>query len=840
VKNRKIDFKKIESKWQKSWEKKNLYRAVDSDKKREKKYVLVEFPYPSGSGLHIGHAFTMIGADVYARKKRMEGKNVLFPMGWDAFGLPTENYAIRTGIKPQLATEQNTANFRHQMKKMAFSFDWQREVNTTDPSYYKWTQWIFIQLFKHGLAYKKEIPINWCPSCKTGLANEEVIDGKCERCGAGVSRRNISQWVVKITDYADKLIEGLEKTDFIEKVKAAQINWIGKTQGITIDYPVVGTKKVISCYSTRPDTNFGATFVVIAPEHAMVMELTTKKNEKAVREYIKQAKKKSELERTELEKKKTGVFTGSYALNRLTGKKMPIYVSDFVVLTAGTGIVVGVPAHDERDFRFAKKYDLEIIPVVRPNPPTGGGKKWDFDKRPFVDIDKAVVFNSKFLNCLPALEAKEKIINYLVKKGWGKRATNYHLRDWIFSRQHYWGEPIPMVYCEECGWQPVPEDQLPVKLPDVEKYQPTDTGESPLANIKDWVETRCPKCGGKARRETDTMPNWAGSDWYFLRYIDPKNKKAIADMEKMKYWLPVDIYIGGDEHNTLHLLYSRFIYQFLHDIGAVPKKHPEPYYKRLSHGVILGPDGFRMSKSRGNVINPDEIWEKHGVDALRMYMMFMGPFEGTIIWNENALRGIERFLEKFCSYIVGNVKDTPGVGLGSPGVEKGSKVTINKLIKKVSSDIDNCQFNTAIAAMMEFLNKQGMKHKHTRSGPKGFSGCGRDNSLEAKILIKLLAPFAPYLAEELWEKLGGKNSVHVSEWPEFDPKYLIEDEMEIIVQVNGKLRGTVKLDSKAAEFESEVVKKANSNPKVAKYLKGKQIVKTVFVPGKLINFVVTN
>jgi len=839
MKDRKIDFKKIESKWQKNWEKESLYRVVDGDKKREKKYVLVEFPYPSGSGLHVGHAFTMTGADVYARKKRMEGNNVLFPMGWDAFGLPTENYAIRTGIKPQLATEQNTANYRRQMKKMAFSFDWQREVNTTDPTYYKWTQWIFIQLFKHGLAYKKEMPINWCPSCKTGLANEEVIDGKCERCGAGVSRRNLSQWIVKITDYADRLLEGLEKTAFIEKVKAAQINWIGKTQGVTIDYPVMGMEKTISCYSTRPDTNFGATFIVIAPEHEMVMELTTEKNEKAVREYIKQAKKKSELERTELEKEKTGVFTGSYALNRLTGKKMPIYVSDFVVLTAGTGIVVGVPAHDERDFQFAKKYRLEITPVVKPK----GGKKWDFNKRPFANTDKAVVFNSRFLNGLPALEAKEKIIDYLVKKGWGKRAINYHLRDWIFSRQHYWGEPIPMIYCEKCGWQPVPEDQLPVKLPDVEKYQPTDTGESPLANIKDWVETKCPKCEGKARRETDTMPNWAGSDWYFLRYIDPKNKKAIADMEKMKYWLPVDIYIGGDEHNTLHLLYSRFIYQFLHDIGAVPKKYSEPYYKRLSHGVILGSDGFRMSKSRGNVVNPDEIWEKHGVDALRMYMMFMGPFEGTMVWNENALRGIERFLKRFDRGTRWLINQAKSHELKCVPAENNTEFLpeLHKTIKKVGGDVDKCQFNTAIAALMTFLNfihneviKESVKPLDKRADHRYF--ISKKGNL--KKIIQLLAPFAPYLAEELWEKLGEKNSVHISEWPEFDPKYLVEDETEIVVQINGKLRGTVRLNSKTAKSESEAVKKAKDNFKVAKYLEDKQIVKTIFVPGKLINFVI--
>ena len=608
----------IEPKWQKRWEKVGPSKAMDPPPRQsagagKKFYALVEFPYPSGSGIHIGHTFSMTILDIFSRKKRMEGLNVLYPMGWDAFGLPTENYAIQTGIHPTVATKKNTDQFRKQMKRLAFAYNWEREINTSDPDYYRWTQWIFIQLFKKGLAYKKEMPVGWCPACKIILANEEIVAGKCERCGVEAERRMQSQWLLRITKYADRLADELDLVDYPDYVKAAQRNWIGRTEGVNIDYPVAASNLTLSCYSTRPDTNFGATFVVIAPEHPLVVKLTAKENQSKVTDYINQAKRKSELERTELTKDKTGVFTGSYALNRLTGKKMPIWVSDFVVLTAGTGIVVGVPAHDERDWQFAKKYGLEIVPVVRPKPhsaPAVGGAstfaeatadrsrgKWDFDKAPFTEIDKAEVFNSGFLNGLPALKAKEKIINFLVKKGWGRRAVNYHLRDWIFSRQHYWGEPIPMIFCGKCaqkgvgerrempGWFTVNESELPVKLPEVEKYQPTDTGESPLANIKDWVEVACPECGAAARRETDTMPNWAGSSWYFLRYCDTKNSTCLADPKKLNYWLPVDLYLGGAEHTTLHLLYSRFWHKFLNDIKIVPGK--EPYAARRQHGVIL-------------------------------------------------------------------------------------------------------------------------------------------------------------------------------------------------------------------------------------------------------------
>jgi len=891
------NFKSREKKFQKIWEGQNWHKGVDFDKiKKEKKYILVEFPYPSGSGLHMGHAFTMTGADVYVRKNRMDNKNVLFPMGWDSFGLPTENYAIRTGISPQKATKDNTDNFRKQMKKMAFSFDWDREVGTTDPSYYHWTQWIFVQLFKYGLAYKEEKAINWCPSCKTGLANEEVVDGKCERCGAQVSKKNLSQWIVKITDYADRLIDGLEKVDFIPKVKAVQINWIGKSQGVTIDYPLVSKEGIISCYSTRPDTNFGATFVVIAPEHNRVMELTTEDNKQAVADYIKQAKKKSELERTELSKEKTGVFTGSYCLNRLTNKKMPIYVADFVVLTAGTGIVVGVPAHDKRDWDFAKKYDLEIVPVIKPS----DGKDWDFEQDPFVDIDDAQVFNSGFLDGMPALKAKDVITDHLVEKKWGERAVNFHLRDWIFSRQHYWGEPIPMVFCSKCanegisyfeakneegkaknnnekrksfkiseevrkktvGFFPVEDDQLPVELPEVGKYQPTDTGESPLAIMTDWVSAKCPHCGGPAKRETDTMPNWAGSDWYFLAYCfanklnkseirNPKsetnsklkieNSQNIFSESKdaLSYWMPVDVYIGGDEHNTLHLLYSRFICQFLWDIGVLPESIPEPYNRRISHGVILGTDNQKMSKSKGNTIEPDEIIGKYGVDAARTYMMFMGPFTATMAWNDNALRGVARFLEKFEGTLK-KVKESPISKEEEQKTEGAFLRLLNQSIKKIGDDIDTFHYNTAVSQLMillNILNKSGQAVSLIESEPRGFKRKISKGSI--KKIIRLLAPFAPYLAEDLWQGLvGEEGSVHASAWPKIDEQYLIEERIQIVVQVNGKVRAMIELETNEAKDQKIVEEKVKLEANVTKYLKGKKIIKTIFVPDRLINFVI--
>ena len=781
-----------------------LYKTNDySDK--EKKYILVEFPYPSGSGLHVGHAFSFTGADIYARFKRMQGFEVLFPMGWDAFGLPTENYAIKMKRKPQGVTKENTEMFKSQMKKLAFSFDWEREVNTTDPSYYKWTQWIFIRLFEKGLAYKKEMPINWCPKCKIGLANEEVVNGGCERCGAEVERRTISQWVVKITDYADKLIEGLEGTDFIEKVKQAQINWIGKSEGAKIRFKIVDSRssiKELEVFTTRPDTLFGATFMVVAPEHPLVESLSSSssENKKEIEDYVKDARRKSDLERTELAKEKTGVFSGLYAVNPANKKEIPIWISDFVLASYGTGAIMAVPAHDERDHAFAKKFGLEIVPVIKK-------EGWDFEKEAFTEVEKGEEFN--------------KMLDWIEKEKIGERAASYHLRDWIFSRQHYWGEPIPMVNCPKCGWVPVKEGDLPIVLPEVEHYEPTDTGESPLAQMKDWVKTKCPKCGGEARRETDTMPNWAGSDWYFLRYIDPKNDTVLASGELMKKWLPVDVYFGGDEHNTLHLLYSRFIYKFLWDIGVVPKEHPEPYYRRVSHGVILGPDGQRMSKSRGNTVVPEEVSDKYGVDVTRMYLMFMGPFDGTMAWNENTLMGVKRFLERFKQFIKSKVCQVKSDCASSGEV----KVIINKLIVGVTKDIEEFGYNTAIAKMMEALNSLSSSLSY------------KVESEDVRTLIKLMAPFAPYTAEELYS-LFEKSSVHIADWPVVDEKYLGDEEVVIMVAVNGKVRDQLQVKNDKVQMTNEIIKRAKGLEKIKQWIEGKDIVREIYVPGRMVNLVV--
>lgn len=904
-----LDFERWEKVWEKRWEKAGLYQAKDFSKKK-KEYILVEFPYPSGSGLHVGHAFTMTGADVYARKRRMMGKNVLFPMGWDAFGLPTENYAIASGHPPQKVTKKNTDTFRRQMKKMAFSFDWSREINTTDPNYYRWTQWIFVQLFKRGLAYKKAMPINWCPKCKIGLANEEVVDGRCERCGAQVFRRKINQWIVKITDYADRLIEGLEKTDFVEKVRAAQINWIGRSEGARVKFPISklqfpNGEDHIEVFTTRPDTIWGVTFMVIAPEHPLVAKITSSKSQKTnkfqnsnskaeeIKQYVEKARKKSDLERTDLAKEKTGVFTGLYAVNPATKKKIPVWVSDFVLESYGTGAIMAVPAHDERDWQFAKKFDLPIIPVVKPK------EDWSFDQGAYTEVDQGIMINSGFINGLTPKEAIKKTIDWLEEKGIGQKTNNYHLRDWIFSRQHYWGEPIPMVYCEKCakegrtwfdteeakefiensktqklqnskqalsfndqnskqkglenldlgnsdlirnskleirnysslaselaGWFPVPEKDLPIELPKVKKYEPTKTGESPLANLSDWKKTRCPYCGQEAVRETDTMPNWAGSDWYYLAYCfadglnSPKSKNIFEQSENiLKYWLPVDLYIGGDEHNTLHLLYSRFIYQFLYDLGVVPQEYSEPYYRRISHGVILGSDGQRMSKSRGNVINPDDKWRQYGVDVLRAYLMFMGPFEATIAWNENALKGVERFLVRFKSLLENQI--------GSGGNEDArAKRLVHRLTVKVSSDIDKFSYNTAIAAMMEALNNI----------------LGDDLFLTKEdwgILVRLLAPFTPYLAEELWcQVLKKKFSVHQQPWPTPQKEYLKTSKSTIIVQINGRLRGKIDVENKTSMDKDRVILLAREKTAAKNFLSGREIKKVIFVPGKLINFVI--
>jgi len=877
-----LDFKRLEEFWEKRWESKSLYQAKDQGKK-DKRYVLVEFPYPSGSGLHVGHAFTMTGADVYARKIRMAGENVLFPMGWDAFGLPTENYAIATGKKPQDVTKSNTDTFRRQMKKMAFSFDWSREINTTDPNYYRWTQWIFIQLFKRGLAYKKAMPINWCPDCKTGLANEEVIDGCCERCGAQVFRRKLNQWIVRITDYADRLIEGLETTDFVDKVKAAQINWVGKSQGARIKFKVKSPKlkvnKEIEVFTTRPDTLWGATFMVIAPEHSFVASLLSSKFKvqssklKKIENYVGRARRKSDLERTDLAKEKTGVFSGLYAINPVNKKEIPIWISDFVLEDYGTGAIMAVPAHDERDWQFAKKFGLSIIPVVEPE------NDWDFNQGAYTKVDQGKIINSDFINGLAPDEAIKKTIDWLETEGIGQKTNNYHLRDWIFSRQRYWGEPIPMIYCAECaekgitwwdtkegnppknlkqksfgnlnlgnsdlirnskleirnssspagelaGWFPVSEKDLPIELPRVDKYEPTETGESPLANVFDWKKTKCPYCGQEAVRETDTMPNWAGSDWYYLAYClaDKLNSSKIEDIFEqnkniLKYWLPVDLYIGGDEHNTLHLLYSRFVYQFLHDLGVVPKEYPEPYYRRVSHGVILGNDGQKMSKSRGNVINPDDKWKQYGVDVLRVYLMFMGPFEATMAWNENALKGVERFLVRFKNLIKSQI------GLDGKRDDQAKRL-VHQLIVKVSGDIDTFGYNTAIAAMMETLNSILDKKLLLTKEDLG-------------ILIRLLAPFAPYLAEELWCRvLKNEFSVHQQPWPTSQEKYLKTEKSTIIVQVNGRLRGKIDIENDIAIDKDKVILLVKEEPMVKKQLNGKKIKRVIFVPQKLVNFVV--
>ena len=813
-----MNFKEIEEKWQKWWEEHPELSRAEIDSKKEKKYVLAEFPYPSGSGLHMGHAFSYTGADIYARYQRMKGFNVLFPMGWDAFGLPTENYAIKTKQKPQVVTKNNTDNYRKEMKHLAFSFDWSREVNTTDPNYYKWTQWIFVQLFKKGLAYKQEMPINWCPKDKIGLANEEVVDGKCERCGTEVERRTISQWVVKITDYADRLIDGLKNTDFIEKVKASQINWIGRKDGINISFDVKGTDQKLTVFTTTP-VNFGATFLVVAPEHQFVSDIVAGKFGvsgeiiKEIKNYIVNARKKSEMERTELGKEKTGVFSGLYAINHVNGKEIPIWITDFVLATYGTGAVQGCPGHDQRDWDFAKKFGIPIPQVV-----DIPGKHVDVEKECFQIHagDKGVMVNSDFLNGMDFTEAMQKTMDYFEEKGWGKRVVTYHLRDWIFSRQHYWGEPIPMINCPKDGWVPVPEEELPVNLPEVEAYEPTDDGKSPLSKIESFVNCKCPVCGGDAKRETDTMPNWAGSDWYFLRYCDPVNKDRIAEIETLKKWMPVDVYVGGDEHNTLHLLYSRFIYQFLWDLGAVPKEIPEPYFHRMSHGVILGPDNSRMSKSKGNVVVPELVADKYGVDVLRMYLMFMGPFEGTMAWNEKTLMGVKRFLDRFEKFVESHLNDDSASRIDN-------KLLINRLIKGVEKDIENFGFNTAIAKQMKAINE--------------LVGVNKE---ELSVLVRLLAPFAPYMAEEMWSRLGNTASVHKAGWPVFEEKYLTAGEISVAVAVNGKVRDQMVIGNGLKPFRTkeEIINEAKKLEKIKGWIEGKTIVKEIYVPGKMINLVV--
>ena len=805
----KYDFAAIEKKWQKKWLEEKTFACHTGDTDKKKFYALVEFPYPSGQGLHVGHARPYTAMDVVARKRRMDGYNVLFPMGYDAFGLPTENYAIKNHIHPAKVTHDNILNFRKQLQMLGYSFDWDREVNTTDPSYYKWTQWIFLQLYKHGLAYKTTMPVNWCTSCKCVLANEEVVEGVCERCGAPVIRKEKSQWMLKITEYAQRLIDDLDDLDFIERVKIQQKNWIGRSTGAEVTFKAT-TGDDIVVYTTRPDTLFGATYMVLSPEHKFLDKwMPLLKNADEVKAYQKLAASKSDLERTELNKEKTGVcLDGVKGINPVNGKEIPIFISDYVLATYGTGAIMAVPAHDDRDWEFAKKFGCEIIEVV------SGGE--DVQKAAFTAKDETgILVNSDFLNGLTVKDAIPVITKWLEEKGIGRSKVNYKLRDWVFSRQRYWGEPIPMVYCEKCGWQPISEDQLPLLLPDVESYEPTDDGESPLSKMTDWVNTTCPCCGGPAKRETDTMPQWAGSSWYFLRYMDPHNDKALASKEALDYWSPVDWYNGGMEHTTLHLLYSRFWHKFLYDIGVVPTK--EPYQKRTSHGMILGEGGEKMSKSRGNVVNPNDIVAQYGADTMRLYIMFVGDFEQAATWSSDAVKGSKRFLDK-----VWNLAESAA---DSMELTPANEAILHKTIKKVTDDIDTLKMNTAIAAMMTAVNEM------TANGvTKGDLG----------IFLRLLNPFAPHITEELWEQLGfaaqtGKMCCQ-AEWPVYDASKTVASTVEMAIQVNGKMKGTVTMP---VDSDEETIKAAAlAVDKVQKATAGMQIVKTILVKNRLINLIV--
>ena len=798
----KYDYTAIEHKWQDKWEEAQAFRAENKYDK-PKYYALVEFPYPSGQGLHVGHPRPYTAMDIVARKRRMEGYNVLFPMGWDAFGLPTENYAIKNHVHPEEVTRQNVARFKGQLRSLGLSFDWSREVNTTDPSYYKWTQWIFLQLFKKGLAYKTTMPVNWCTSCKCVLANEEVVNGVCERCGSPVIRKEKSQWMLKITEYAQRLLDDLDQVDYIERVKTQQRNWIGRSTGAQVRFDTT-EGDVLEIYTTRPDTLFGATYMVISPEHPYIEKWAGKiQNMDAVREYQEQSARKSDFERTELVKEKTGVrIEGVRGINPVNNKEIPIFVSDYVLMSYGTGAIMAVPAHDTRDWEFAKKFELPIIEVVK------GG---DVEKEAFTDCDTGIMVNSGFLDGLSVEEAKVKIVEWLEKEKKGETKVNYKLRDWVFSRQRYWGEPIPLVYCEKCGWVPVPEDQLPLRLPAVDSYEPTDDGESPLAKMTDWVNTTCPHCGAPAKRETDTMPQWAGSSWYFLRYCDPHNDKELASKEALEYWMPVDWYNGGMEHTTLHLLYSRFWHKFLYDIGVVPQ--PEPYQKRTSHGMILGEGGEKMSKSRGNVINPDDIVRDYGADTMRLYEMFLGDFEKAAPWSQNAVKGCRRFLERVWA-LFDQVQ--PG-----DSYSQKNEGEMHKTIKKVTEDIENLKFNTAIAALMSLLNT---------FGDNGV------NQAEYKNFILLLSPFAPHICEELNERMGGKEMLVYAPWPKYDESKTVDDTLEIGVQINGKVKGTVWIG--AQDTKEQIQEKAMAEPKVAAALEGMQVVKVIVIPGRIVNIVV--
>lgn len=797
------NFKQIESKWQNIWYSQNTFAAKD-DYSLPKYYCLVEFPYPSGQGLHVGHPRSYTALDIVARKKRLEGYNVLYPMGWDAFGLPTENFAIKNHIHPAEVTKTNIAHFKQQLQSLGFSFDWTREINTTDPSYYKWTQWIFLQLYKKGLAYKKKMAVNWCTSCKCVLANEEVVNGVCERCGSEVIRKEQSQWMLKITDYADRLVKDLDTVDFIDRVKVQQRNWIGRSTGAEVDFATT-LGDTLTVYTTRPDTLFGATYMVISPEHPLIEKWADSlKNLDAVRAYQDEAAHKSDFERTELNKEKTGVkLDGVMGINPVNDTEIPIFISDYVLTSYGTGAIMAVPAHDTRDWEFAKKFDLPIIEVV-------AGSKVGVENEAFTDCATGVMTNSSFLTGMTVEEAKTAITEWLTKEGKGRQKVNFKLRDWVFSRQRYWGEPIPIVKCEKCGYVPLPEEQLPLTLPNVDSYEPTDTGESPLAKMTDWVNTTCPCCGGPAKRETDTMPQWAGSSWYFLRYMDPHNDKALVSPEAAKYWSPVDWYNGGMEHTTLHLLYSRFWHKFLYDIGVVPT--PEPYQKRTSHGMILGQNGEKMSKSRGNVVNPDEIVDTYGADTMRLYEMFIGDFEKAAPWNSDSIKGCKRFIEKYWNL---QEKVTDGDEY-SPELE----ALIHKTVKKVTFDIDNLKANTAIAAMMTLVNEMTQK------------GC---NKAELKTLTILLNPFAPHVTEEMWQVMNYGGMVNEAKWPEYDDEKTKEISVEIVLQVMGKVRSrmTIPVDMP----KDDVIAAAKQDAKIAELIDGKTIKKEIYVPGKLVNIV---
>ena len=799
----KYDFKAIESKWQKIWEEKQTFRA-EEDYSKPKYYALVEFPYPSGQGLHVGHPRPYTALDIVSRKRRLEGYNVLYPMGWDAFGLPTENYAMKNHIHPEIVTDKNEAHFKEQIQSLGLSFDWSREINTTDPAYYKWTQWIFLQLFKHGLAYKSEMNVNWCTSCKVVLANEEVVNGVCERCGGEVVHKVKSQWMLKITEYAQRLIDDLDDVDYIERVKVSQKNWIGRSTGAEVNFKTTAGD-TLTVYTTRPDTLFGATYMVISPEHPMIREKADLiKNMDEISAYQEAAAKKSDFERSEIAKDKTGVeIQGIRAINPVNEKEIPIFISDYVLMSYGTGAIMAVPAHDTRDYDFAKAFNLPIIEVV------AGG---DIEKEAFTDCATGVMVNSGMLNGLSVEEAKKKIIAWLEENGIGHPKVNFKLRDWVFSRQRYWGEPIPIVHCEKCGFVPVPEEELPLMLPELESFEPTDDGQSPLSKLDSFVNTTCPCCGGPAKRETDTMPQWAGSSWYFLRYCDPNNVSALAAKEALDYWLPVDWYNGGMEHTTLHLLYSRFWHKFLYDIGVVSCK--EPYAKRTSHGMILGENGEKMSKSRGNVVNPDDVVNEYGADTMRLYEMFIGDFEKAAPWKDTSLRGCKRFLDR-----VWNLQDIVCEGDAySPKLES----SIHKTIKKVSEDIENLKFNTAIAAMMALLND--------------IQDAGSLTKADYRTLLILLNPFAPHITEELYELQGFDGMLNEQAWPSYDEAKCKAATVEIVLQVNGKIKAKVEVDANASKEEMAAL--AKENEKMQQAMEGKQIVKEIVVPGKLVNFVV--